>query len=590
MKSVGAFLSDLAAEGIKIWTSEGKLKFSAPKGRLTAEHKTLLKERKQEILAFLSRTQTGREEKRTYKPVSRQADLPLSFAQQRMWLVNQLEPDSNAYNVCTGLRMKGKLDENALNRAIHALIERHEALRTHFPVLQGEPSQVIKPVENYAMAREDLTHMPDEERPSRMKRIATEEFTKPFNLNDGPLFRARLLRLNFNDHVLLIGMHHIISDAWSMGILIHELSTLYLTFCQGKPSPLPPLPIQYADFSYWQRQWIAGSSMEAQSEFWRRRLAEPLPDWRLPFDLPGNARDMRGDQVSTVLPKETTAEFRAFCRSVGATPFMALFTVFNILLYRLTGEEDLIVGSPVSGRNDEVSKSLLGCFLNTLALRNDLSGNPDFKTLMERVRKSTMEAYANQDIPFEKLLEDLKVKRNLDRHPLFDILFNHINAPQSELNLPDLELEPVGFSEPDAKFDMTFYVNENPDQLGFQLVFKKALFAKQRVQLFLDQYLGLLNQVMTAPETPIRSYSLITDQAKALIPDPTAPFPKKEHASLPELFVETARANPSRLLLTANSSATRSCCRMRLHLRVFWLTRGLHRQMWQAFMVSVPMV
>ncbi|HLL46295.1 MAG TPA: condensation domain-containing protein, partial [Longimicrobiaceae bacterium] len=332
----------------------------------------------------------------------RDGPLPLSFAQERLWVIDRMDPGGAAYNMPFTLRLRGELDEGALRAALDALVERHESLRTTFPASGGPPVQAVHPAEGAPFRLEPLDGVPDDEREARALAAAAEEAWRPFDLAAGPLFRAALFRVAADDHVLVLAQHHVVTDGWSMGVLFRELSALYAALVRGEPSPLAPLPVQYADYAVWQRGWLAGETLERQVAFWRERLAGAPPLIELPTDRPrGVVQTTRGGAHHFRLPAATLESLRALARAEGATLFMTALAGWALLLSRYARQDDVVVGTPIAGRTHEVLEGLVGMFVNTLALRTDVGGDPSFRELLGRVREGTLGAYAHQDLPFE---------------------------------------------------------------------------------------------------------------------------------------------------------------------------------------------
>jgi acyl carrier protein len=374
-------------------------------------------------------------------PAPRDAQPPLSFSQQRMWLLDQLEPDTPTYNISHALRLSGTLETEALKRSFTEIVSRHEALRTTFAAVDGEPVQVISPVTDVDLPIDDLTTLPEAEREDEAKRRARQEARSPFDLERGPLFRAKLLRLGEEEHLLLLTMHHVVSDGWSMGVFWRELGALYEAFSEGKPSPLAELPIQYADYALWQRQWLTGEVLDSQLTYWKERLAELSP-LELPTDRPRSAAQThRGASQELLLSESLTEALKDLARGEGATLFMVLLGAFQVLLSRYAGQEDVAIGVPIAGRTRAETEGLIGFFLNTLVMRTDLSGDPTFREVLSRVREVALGAYDHQELPFEKLVEELRPERDLSRSPLFQVLFNMQNVPASRIELPGLTME-----------------------------------------------------------------------------------------------------------------------------------------------------
>ncbi|HEX2081286.1 MAG TPA: condensation domain-containing protein, partial [Longimicrobium sp.] len=333
-------------------------------------------------------------------PVERTGALPLSFAQERLWFIDRLEPGSAVYNMPMARRLGGALDEAALERSLREIVRRHEALRTVFAEVDGSPVQVIAPFDGFALPVEDLSGLGETDREAAVGRRAGEEAARPFDLAAGPLFRAALLRLGGEDHVLLLSMHHIVSDGWSMGVLVRELSALYAAYREGRESPLPELPVQYADYAVWQREQLAGEVLDRQLAYWKERLAGAPGLLELPTDHPRPAvQAYRGATVPFEISLELLERLQALGRSEGATLYMTLLGAFQVLLGRYAGSEDVVVGSPIAGRTRREVEELIGFFVNTLVLRTDLSGNPSFREVLRRVREATLGAYEHQEVP-----------------------------------------------------------------------------------------------------------------------------------------------------------------------------------------------
>ena len=362
---------------------------------------------------------------------------PLSFAQQRLWFLDQMEPDSPTYNVPTAMRINGSINVEALRKTLDALVVRHEVLRTTFASVDGSPVQVITESRSVELPVIDLREWPPAEREVEAQRLIVEHTRLPYNLSQDLMLRALLLRLDEQEHHLLLTMHHIASDGWSTGILYRELATLYEAFSTGKPSPLPELPIQYAAFAQWQREWLQGEVLESQLSYWKQQLGDNLPVLGLPTDRPRPAvQTYRGARQSLALPKTLSDSLQALSRQERSTMFMPLLAAFQALLHRYTGQEDIVVGSPVAGRSRVETEGLIGFFVNTLVLRTDLSGEPTFRDLLGRVREVALAAYDHWDLPFEKLVEELNPDRNLSYTPLFQVVFAFQNAPRSLARKP----------------------------------------------------------------------------------------------------------------------------------------------------------
>src|SRR5215212_3146789 len=365
--------------------------------------------------------------------------VPLSFTQQRLWFLNQLEPDSTFYNIPIAIRLKGSLDIQSLERALSELVRRHESLRTTFALETEQPVQVIVSEPNFSVAHLTVMAATEAEREAEVTRLIDREVDQPFDLQSGSLFRASLLRVNAEEHVLVLTMHHIVSDGWSAGVLFRELGTLYGAYAAGEESPLQELPVQYADYAVWQRDYLRGEVLNAQVEYWRERLTGAAPVLELPADRVRPAvQSYRGAAARFEVSREVSEGLKELAQAEGVTLFMTLLAAFKVLLYRYTGQEDIVVGSPIAGRTRAEVENLIGFFVNTLVLRTDLSGGPTFRELLGRVRETALGAYAHQDVPFEKLVEELQPERDMSHTPLFQVLFVLQNALRDELELPNL--------------------------------------------------------------------------------------------------------------------------------------------------------
>jgi amino acid adenylation domain-containing protein len=489
-------------------------------------------------------------------PVARDGALPLSFAQQRLWFLDQLDPGHATYNMPAALRLTGLLDVAALERSFYEIVRRHQALRTTFPAAGGQPFQVIAPPAAEPLPLVDLGELPEIRQQAEAQRLAAEEAQRPFDLARGPLLRAAVLRLDEKEHVLLVTMHHIVSDGWSVGIFIREIVALYGAFVRGRRSPLPDLPLQYADFAIWQRAWLQGEILETQLSYWKRQLGGDLPALELPADRPRPpVQTFQGASHSRDLPAPLGEALKLLSWQAGCTLFMTLLAAFKVLLYRYTGQADILVGSPIAGRNRSEIEGLIGFFVNTLVLRTDLSRDPSFQEVLSRVREVTLQAYVHQDLPFEKLLEELQPQRDLGRTPLFQVFFNMVNLPGDELELPGLKVEGLSLPQGGSKFDLTLYVSEQGGHVHFDLVYNADLFAPARMAEMLNQFEHLLSQIVTNPGKGIVSYSLVTPTARDLLPDPTTPLRCEPGEAIHAYLSRQTRAIPDRLAVVDKQGA-----------------------------------
>ena len=440
---------------------------------------------------------------------------PLSFAQERLWFLDQLEPDSPAYNVPRAFRLRGALDLCALDRALQEIVRRHEALRTTFASEEGLPVQVIASKLIVPLPVTDLTTTRRRDSEARAIELAEEEARLPFDLTQGPLIRARLLRLGIEDHIFLLTMHHIVSDGWSMGVLCRELSALYKTFRRDNRSSLPDLPIQYADFAVWQRNWLAGEELERQLSYWRNQLADPPPLLELPTDRARPAiQRYRGARVLETLTPALSASLKALSRDERATLFMTLLAAFQVLLHRYSGQDDILIGAPIASRDRVEIEDLIGFFVNTLVLRGDLSGNPTFRDLLARTREACMEAYAHQDVPFESLVRDLAPERSMSHAPLFQVMFALQNVPSSDLELSGLAVDRLKVDAATSKFDLSVTVKERVEGLRVQVTYNTDLYDRTTIERMIGHYRTLLEGIVGDPNERIAFLPLLTERER----------------------------------------------------------------------------
>jgi Condensation domain len=438
----------------------------------------------------------------------------LSFAQQRLWFLHRLAPESNAYNIPNAVHAAGPLNLAALERSINEIRRRHEVLRTTFAVREGQPVQLIGPAETEALPLTDLSGMSAEERETLAPQLIEAESNRPFNLATDTALRVSLLRLGADEHIILFTMHHIVSDSWSMGVLVTEVATLYEAFANGKPSPLPELPIQYADFAVWQRQWLQGDELENQQNYWKRQLSGMPSLLELPVDHPRPAKDTyRGALHSIVLSKELSADLQMLSRTLGATLFMTILATFKLLLHYLTKQDDIVVGTDVANRGRVETENLIGFFVNQLVLRTRISGNPTFQEVLARVREVTLEAYANQDLPFEKVVEILNPDRSLTHAPLFQVklILNH--ASSGVLALPQLRLKSLNPERTTAQLDITLPLWETSAGIGGWINYNTDLFDAATMTRFGSLFEKLLVAVVRQPLATVSELkSMLSDE------------------------------------------------------------------------------
>jgi amino acid adenylation domain-containing protein len=441
--------------------------------------------------------------------------VPLSFAQQRLWFIDQLETGSPLYNIPAAVRLRGPLRIEILERALNEIVRRHESLRTVYADTGGSPVQRILPSLKLPLPVFELGHLPAAERDAETEKLYAQESLHRFDLSAGPLLRTTLLRYGAQDHVLLLTLHHIAADGWSLHLFFRELTTLCDAFSRSLPSPLPELPVQYADFALWQRSWLTRDLLESQLVYWREQLGGALAPLRLPFERARvGARSNRGASQAFALPPALGEELKALARQEDATLFMLLLAAFQMQLHRYTGREQILVGTDIAARRQAETETLIGFFANQLVLRADAGGNPTFREFLQRVKRSCLGAYAHQDVPFEKLVEDLQPRRDLSRHPLFQIKFVFWQSPLLPPQSPDLTLSPLEFERGAARFDLTLFVNDDGPQLTGSLEYDTDLFDAATAERVVAQLQSLLTSIVAAPETRILSLEMSTGQEK----------------------------------------------------------------------------
>ncbi|WP_407884233.1 non-ribosomal peptide synthetase [Scytonema sp. NUACC26] len=516
-----------------------------------------MQERKAQILAFLQKANpTSSSSLAPILPVSREGKLPLSFAQQRLWFLQQFEPESGFYNLHVQVRCEGQPDIAALEYSINHIISRHEILRTNFIQVDGQPMQVIADSVKITLAVVDLQHIEPKERESACRQSILEKATQPFNLATDPLVRASLFKLTETEHVLMLMMHHMVSDWWSIGILVSELAAIYQAVYNGVPIALPKLPIQYADFAVWQQQWLQQEVLTKQLAYWKEQLRSTPALLELPTDRPRPAiQTFEGSSEIFKLSEELSEALTVFSQRQGVTLFMTLLAAFQILLYRYSGQTDICVGTPIANRNRAETEGLFGLFLNNLVLRGNLSGNPSFSDLLSQVREVALGAYAHQDLPFEQLVEQLQPKRSLSHTPLFQVMFVLHNSPMQVLQLPNLTLSPLDMESSSAKFDLTLSLgktdqglNENSAfGLTASLNYNTDLFDTATIVRMAGHYQTLLEAVVSDPQQKLSELPLLTanEQNQLLMEwnDTQADYPKQ--LCLHQLFEQQVQKTPN---------------------------------------------
>jgi hypothetical protein len=431
----------------------------------------------------------------------------LSFAQHRLWFIDRLVPGNPFYNEpLLAIRLEGALSIGTLQETVTEITRRHEALRSFFPSIDGSPIVAVAPKREFPIFFHDYAAESETTRQHLQQEIINQEARRPFDLANGPLFRVTLLRLSSVEHLLLVALHHIISDGWSLRILLNELMTLYQAFNRGEPSPLPELPIQYGDYAVWQRERLRGATLERLLNYWRAQLggltALPLPTDRTPPIEP----TYRGNAESLILPQRLVDSLRALARQAGCTLFMVILTAFKVLLHRYTGQTDIVVGVPVAGRTHPATEALIGFFVNTLLMRTDLSGDPTFLEALARVRSTAIAAYAHQELPLDLLVQELHPERDgVGRQPLFRVLYSHHNYARGRYQLDNLLMERVEVADENAKFDLVLLTDESStEQLHVELNYSIDLFDSATIKAMLQKFVVLLQSVSAAPQAHLK--------------------------------------------------------------------------------------
>ncbi|NBD14537.1 non-ribosomal peptide synthetase, partial [Corallococcus silvisoli] len=460
----------------------------------------------------------GRAHASTLAHVAVDAAPPLSFAQQRLWFIDQLDPGTALYNVPVAVRLEGALDVDALERSLHEVVRRHESLRTTFAEQDGQAIQVIHSSLPPVLERVELRTFEEADREAETRRQVEQEMMRPFDLGRGPLLRTRLFALGAREHVLVVTMHHIVSDGWSLGVLVREVGALYAAFSLGRPSPLPELPVQYSRYAAWQRGWLQGDALARQVGYWKQKLAGAPPVLELPTDRARPAeRGIAGAAYTFTLPRALGEGLKALAQREGASLYMVLLASWQVLMARYSGQTDISVGSPIAGRTRSELEGLIGFFVNTLVLRANVEGRLTFRELLAQVRETVLDAYEHQEVPFEKLVEALQPERSLSHTPLFQTMLSLQNMPMGELRLPDLALKPVEAESPIAKFDLSVTLMELPRGFTGVLEYSTELFDAGTVQRMVSHLLTLLEGAVERPDTRVSRLPLLPAAERAQV-------------------------------------------------------------------------
>lgn len=557
MTSIVALLNEVRQNNVRLWVEDGRLRYRAPKDALSAELLGQIKARKSEIIDFLQQTHTQHQAPLpSLKSVDRQQSLPLSFAQQRLWFIQQLAPDSTANNMPVVVKFDGLLDIDLLQRSIQTVVQRHEVLRTRFPQDGGQPSVKVEDL-YVTLPVVDLLHLPEEERDAEAYRLATQEARQPFDLINGPLFRCQLFKLREQQFLLIWNMHCIICDGASSDVFYQDLTQTYQAFKAGQPLLLPELPVQYLDFAHWQRQWLQGEVLETQLSYWKEILDGSSAALKLPFDAPRpqGKRSYKGDRAAKMLPWTLNQAILQLGQQVGATQFMILLAAFETLLYRYASQEQFLINVASAGRGNVETEGLVGFFSNTLLLKADLSDNPTFREFLLQVKQSSLAAFAHQDIPLAKVIEEVSTDQQT-QEALFQVKFA-LNPPWSNgrgmaaVHLPNLTITSLfGYIyHGETKYDLTLVMREQDEGLGMVFDYNADIFAKETIERMVEHFHTLLKGIVENPDQSISTLPLLTDgEHQSLLS--TQPLPKFTPARVHQLFEAQVKRQPDAIALT----------------------------------------
>jgi amino acid adenylation domain-containing protein len=479
--------------------------------------------------------------------------LPLSYAQQRLWFIDQLEGStSTEYNMPSALRLRGQLDLDALHRAIDTIVERHESLRTHFTELEGQPVQIIDLPSPFSLPIDDLSGLDETVQSERVLAAMRQEWNQPFDLSHGPVLRMKLIKVAEDDHILLRTFHHIVSDGWSVGVFSREFMLLYEAFHEGRENPLPPLSVQYADFALWQRTWLDEDTLARDLQYWKKQL-EGIPEQlELPKDRPRRLmQTYSADVCDAKLPSAPAAVLKQVAHEHHSTLYMTLLSAFAVLLHRYSGQDDIVVGSPIANRQEAQLEQMIGFFVNSLVMRVRLNPELTFGKLLAHVRGTALEAYQHQDVPFERLVEDLSPERSLNKTPIFQAVFAVQNAPMGAQQLKGLQVEPIGGDELRVRFDLELHVFEHSDELGFYWLYNQDLFDRWRMEQMARHYLRLLQSLLAAPEAPLHHLDMLSaEERQMLLVDSNATGAPLLQCTLLSAFEEQVARTPGALAVS----------------------------------------
>ena len=585
--SILTFLASLRAQGIQLWPEAGKLKFSAPPGVMTPDIKEAIAQKKPELLAILERSSLNA----SIEQVSTTEIMPLSFAQQRLFILFELDPTSPAYNLSRVFQIEGELNRDILKQSISAVIQRHVVLRSIFVLENGEAGLRMHPRPEFRLGHFDLRSQPETEKTKLAQEILQANVRQPFDLQSDMLICGFLIQMTDSRSLFQVVIHHIVTDLWSMNILFHEIQENYRGLVLGESVNLPDLSHQYVDYAAWQRSWLNEQKLADLLGYWGKKLKPPRATLVLPTDRPrSSVQSYNGSRCGFSIPHDLVSRIKEICQEKNTTPFMLLLAAFDILLYRYSGQTDILVGAPISNRSRVEFEELIGFFVNTLVVRADISGAQNFEHLLDQIKRTSIEAFEYQDLPFEKLVEALNPPRDRSQSPLFQVAFAFQNVPQSNFSLENLEVEPYALDRDISRFDWTLFLIELNTGLGGALEYNTDLFERTTIERAVRHYINILDQVIKHPQVSIDAIDYLTSEEKSFVLSGGNPSPEKFYPGkcLHELFLQQATSSPDAIAvvldqgvnLTApeannfeqaisltyaqlNSSAERLACRLR---------------------------
>ncbi|MBF0120452.1 MAG: AMP-binding protein [Desulfobacterales bacterium] len=541
------FILELHKRNIKIWAEGDELCFKAPKGSLTEEIRNKLSFYKNELILFLGSTKEKTSFHTKIQPVPRDKTLlPLSYSQKRLWFLDQLDGQSHVYNICGAVKLIGKLDVVVLERAFNEIIRRHEILRTSFLTVDGQPIQSIAYEFKLSIPVLNIEKLSKYEQDAEIKRKIFEHAQNDFNLSKIPLIKAELLCISPNENILLITIHHIISDGWSSEIIIKEASVLYDAYISGKQSPLNELSIQYADYAVWQIKSLSGETFEKQITYWKNHLKGAPSLLKLPTDKPRPPlQTFNGNTKTFEIDRDITKRIQNISRESETSLFMVVYAAFSILLYKYSGQDDIVIGSPIANRHYREIEPLIGFFANTLALRTNLSGNPTFREVLKQVQQVILDAHCNQDLPFEYLVDAIKPERSLSHSPLFQVMFVFQSVPVENIFSSNLVMIPLEESYPVSKFDLTLSIKETKEKMIGSFEYNTDLFEYETIERMSEHFMVLLSGIIDAPNKSIAKLHILTDRELKQLEkwnDTKVDYPKDK--TIIDLFEEQVNKTP----------------------------------------------